>query len=155
MTYAIAHAKLVSLFETTVTSTDIATSASTSFAHLPELASDQPDKSVRSRSFAIEGAVDGDGTGDYPYTPDIAGQPRMHTRMTATVYYREVRGKRQDLDRQINVDGQTLWKRLATPSNFNPRTTTNIDYVDAITWRRIPLPSGDAQLKITFDMHWL
>lgn len=153
MTYAIAKAKLVTEAEATTPTTHVAGLGATKFAHAAEMASDN-ERTFRSRSFCIEAAVDGDGAVDTPYTPDIAAQPRVTTRATMTVHYSERQGKRADLDLQVEADALALAKRFMTPSNLGPRTTTNIDYVDRVTWRRRLLQGGDVRLTLSFDLHY-
>lgn len=155
MTYAVARARLVTIVEETPRSSDIVAGESTKFAHLPEGGDDDDETEPRTRSFWLVAGVDGAGGIALPYTPDISGQPRLTATMTLVVHYRGERGKRADLDVQIESDARDLVRRLLMPSLMSPRTTTNIDYIDAASWSRQALPGGSMRLKIVFVLFYL
>lgn len=154
MTYKIAKAKVIAV-ATAVTPTETsAVPDAAPFAHVAEGDSQQA-KSLRSRSLWIEAGMDGDGHIALPYTPDIAGQPRVATTCTLTIHYRQAINKRDDLDATMEADALAIAKVLLTPSNFSDRTVGNVDWIDGLSWRRVSLPGGDMQTKITFVMHYL
>lgn len=153
MTIAVARPFLVKAIEGLVPTDSRAFTANTKFKHEPSLASDPVDEEARSRSFYVELIGPGQITG--PYMPDLQGQPRVTIGVRLAIVYRGGAGKNDDLDVNMESDALDVAKLLERPGTYSPRTTSNIDYVDKITWRRENIPGGNKRTLFTFEMHYL
>jgi hypothetical protein len=103
------------------------------FKHVPE---GKDGQALSSRCFWFETSIDGESRLLLPYTPDLSGSPRILAASTLTVHFRDVPARRSVLDEVIEADARALIRTLAKDSNWSPRSTTTIDYLDGFSWRR-------------------
>lgn len=118
MSYATARARVVAIVE------GVTPTSTTLFARpFRELAEGATVESPPPRSFWLESSLDGPMAIVGPYTPDIAGQPRVSAEMTLTIAYRDFPGERDKLDQQLVSDWIDVSKALGTPSNYQSTTS--------------------------------
>jgi hypothetical protein len=89
-----------------------------------------------SRCFWWDNSVDGESELLLPFTPDLAGSPRRRTFTTLTLHYRDAPSRRSVLNEVLEEDAILVVKTLAKDTNWSPRTTTHIDFIDRFQWRR-------------------
>jgi hypothetical protein len=150
VSYALARARLVSIVEgTTPSNTSLLQDA---FKELPEGATQD---SVTSRRFFLENAVDGDMGIPGPFTPDLAGQPRISTAITLVVVYRDQPTRRTTLDVQMTDDWKDIAVRLLDPANWNGSSSGILSVTNSplfLGTRRTFPRAGVVEQRTTFSL---
>ena len=151
MSFEAAHARVIALVEGVAASTTIHLAASAAFKHAPD---GRSGKALTSRSFWIESLVDGDLEFRGPFTPDLAGQPHMHSTLAVIFYYQGSASRRNELDQQIVTDMLDVMKTLGRPDLVGSQATYSIDFITDLRARRTNLDNGDAEVRLVFRMDW-
>jgi hypothetical protein len=131
MTLRTQYTRLISLLEAT-TPGDTRIGAD-KFKHVPEGADG---KALTSRCFWLESSVDGESMFSLPYLPDLSGSPRVDRPITLSIHYRDLPARRSLLDEAIEADALAIAKTLLAPTAPGTRSTTGIDFIKDLKWRR-------------------
>lgn len=140
MSYATARARIIALVEG-ITPTDPRVPGK--FRHVAEGRAGQ---NLKSRSFWLEAAVDGDAVVDGPYTPNLSGQPRFRVPLTLTVTYRDMTD-RAVLDEVLAADFKDLATTLLVPANWNTTTSGVHSLTNAATYLPTRRVYGDGTVE--------
>lgn len=153
MSYEVARARVAKIVEgaRVQLSQDLGHS---SLKHDPDGGGNIDDAPRAMRRFYMETATDRDGRIEGPFTPDIGQQPRAGVGVVLVVQYRDLKGRRVKMDFLIEQDALEIAKVLLTPDTL-ARTTSNIDYIEEVSWRRQILSNDDVDLRVTFTLHYI
>lgn len=127
MSFATARAQIVSLVTDVVPTDDRLYGQGCRFVHDPE---GRSGRVAPSRTFWLEANTDGDGGVTGPYTPDLAGQPRLSFALTLTVFYKG-HAQRAVMDEVLAADQIAVSKALLTPGNWNRPTSGILSITNA------------------------